>query len=81
MNENMFEHTIRRIFDVPGSDLAAQVLHLRDLNGGKLKITFYAGLGPDGSSGMYSGVPPWVRQARPLVLPRFDGKSEGQEIS
>ena len=49
--KNMFEHTIRRIFDIPGSDLAAQVLRLRDLNGGKLTITFYAGIGPDGSSG------------------------------
>ena len=54
----MFEHTIRRIFDIPGTDLAAQVLRLRDMNGGKLRITFYAGLGPDGSSGMYSGAQP-----------------------
>ena len=55
---NMFEHTIRRIFDIPGTDLAAQILRLRDLNGGKLRIIFYAGIGPDGSSGMYSGAQP-----------------------
>ena len=57
--KNMFEHTIKRIFDIPGSDLAAQLLRLRDMNGGKLRITFYAGIGPDGSSGMYIGVLPY----------------------
>ena len=56
--KNMFEHTIRRIFDIPGTDLAAQILRFRDLNGGKLRIIFYAGIGPDGSSGMYSGAQP-----------------------
>ena len=55
--KNMFEHTIKRIFDIPGSDLAAQLLRYRDMNGGKLRVIFYAGIGPDGSSGMYSGAP------------------------
>ena len=50
--QSMFEHTVRRIFDIPENrDLIEQVRHFKELNGGSLTITFYAGIGPDGSSG------------------------------
>ena len=50
--QKMFEHTARRIFDIPeNKDLIEQVRHFKKLNGGSLTITFYAGIGPDGSSG------------------------------
>ena len=50
--QKMFEHTARRIFDIPeNKDLIDQVRHFKELNGGSLTITFYAGIGPDGSTG------------------------------
>ena len=50
--QKMFEHTARRIFDIPeNKDLIDQVRHFKELNGGTLTIIFYAGIGPDGSSG------------------------------
>ena len=50
--QNLFAHTARRIFHIPeNEDLIHQVRRYKELNGGTLKITFYAGVGPDGSSG------------------------------
>ena len=50
--QSMFEHTARRIFDIPeNKNLIDQVRHFKELNGGSLTITFYAGIGPDGSTG------------------------------
>ena len=50
--QNLFAHTARRIFHIPDNkDLIDQVRRYKELNEGALTITFYAGIGPDGSSG------------------------------
>ena len=49
--QNMFEHTYRRIFEIPGSDLSVQLFRFRDENGGTIEVDFVVGVGPDGSIG------------------------------
>ena len=49
--QDMFQHTFTRILEIENSDVIKQIFLLRDLNGGTLNIQFFAGLGPDGSSG------------------------------
>ena len=52
--QEMFEHTLYRVFDIPSNkDLPAQIRHFCKLNGGKLTITMYVGVGPDGSGGKW----------------------------
>ena len=49
--QDIFQHTFKRILEIESSDVIKQIFMLRDLNGGTLNIQFFAGLGPDGSSG------------------------------
>ena len=49
--QDIFQHTFKRILEIENSDVIKQIFMLRDLNGGTLNIQFFAGLGPDGSSG------------------------------